>query len=705
MSVGTPRKLRRVGAYEFDAGTDPGGYEQVGTHLRYKPPRRTIDPDQSKGWIKRVLPIVYAHWFAFTMALSMALVGIIAKVMIPRWVGYAINEGLVPPASKRVPLSHFVIVLAVLAVIGFISGAISRYFLFRCAYSLDYDLRVLMYRHLSRMSFSFYDRVESGQLISRANSDIRSVQIFLAFGPYFMVQFALFIIAVYYMIQINVVLTLIALVTIPFVYRVGVTMRSWMFPLSWLTMSRLAEIATIVDENINGVRVVKSFAAEKEQIGKLSASAERLRWVSVKTMWARARYGPLMENLTRLGEAGIILYGGILVIDGKIGPGDLLVFLTYLALLQAPFRMLGFILMMQQRAAASAGRIYEVLDEVADIRDAPGAVDLVEARGDVEFRNVSFTYKDGPLVFDGLDLTVPAGQTIAIVGRTGSGKTTLAELVPRFYDVDAGTVLVDGHDVRDLTVASLRSHVAFCFDEPFLFSTSIRDNIAYGRPDATMDEIVDAARRAGAHEFIVGLSEGYDTIVGERGYTLSGGQRQRVAIARTIVENPAILVLDDATSAIDVKIEMLIHDALREVMAGRTTLIIAHRLSTISLAQRVVLLEGGRVVADGTHLELMATEPRYARVLAHLEEDDEAKAEAVEHEAHAHHIVEPDDGPVGDPADEPLLEGSGFVVTPEPLDLGDGAHFFTAPASVERDAGNGTAGNGSGSGPAHEEEG
>jgi len=670
------RKLPPVGAYEFDSVTDPGGFEPVTTRLRYRPPRRTINPDPSLGWIRRATPIVYSHWVSFSMALSMALVGIVARVMIPRWVGYAINEALVRPKATRIPLSHFVIVLGVLTVVGFVSGSISRYFLFRSAYALDYDLRVLMYRHLSRMSFSFYDRVESGQLISRANSDIRSVQMFLAFGPYFMVQFALFALAVFYMLQINVLLTLLALVTIPFVYRIGVTMRRWMFPLSWLTMARTADIATIVDENINGVRVVKSFAGEKEQIGKLAESAGRLRWVAVKTMWARARYGPLMENLTRFGEASIILYGGILVIDHRIGPGDLLVFLTYLALLQAPFRMLGFILMMQQRAAASAQRIYEVLDEPTDIRDAPGAVDLVECRGDVEIRDVRFTYNDGPTVFDGLALTVPAGQTIAVVGRTGSGKTTLAELIPRFYDVNGGAVLVDGHDVRDLTVASLRSHVGICFDEPFLFSASIRDNIAYGRPAASMEEIIDGARRAGAHEFILGLSKGYDTIVGERGYTLSGGQRQRVAIARTIVENPAILILDDATSAIDVKIEMQIHDALREVMSGRTTLIIAHRLSTISLAQRVVLLEGGRVIADGTHLELMATEPRYARVLARLEEDDEGKAEHVEHEGRAHHIVTADDGPVADPADEAVLEGAARLLTPDSLDVGDGAHFF-----------------------------
>ena len=655
MSLDTPveraepaRRLAPIGAYQFDDVSDPGGYEPVAVALDYPPPRRTIDPDQSKGWIKRVMPIVTAHWVSFSLALSLALVSIVVRVLIPRWVGYAINEALVAPAGHRTPLSYFVWWLAAFTVVGFFSGFVSRYFLFRSAYSIEYDLRVLMYRHLSRMSFSFYDRVESGQLISRANSDIRSLQIFLAFGPFFIVQFALLPIAVFYMIQINVGLTLIALVTMPFVYSVGVRMRRWMFPLSWITMARTADIATITDENINGVRVVKSFAAEKQQIGKLAAASDRLRWVAVKTMWARARFGPLMENLTRLGEATILLYGGILVIDKQIGPGDLLVFMAYLALLQAPFRMLGFIMMMQQRAAASAQRIYEVLDEPPDIADAPGAVDLVECRGEVDLRDVSFKFEDGPQVFDGLDLHVPAGQTIALVGRTGSGKSALAELIPRFYDVDGGAVLVDGHDVRDLTVASLRSHIGICFDEPFLFSVSIRDNIAYGRPDATIDEVVDAARRAGAHEFILGLDRGYDTVVGERGYTLSGGQRQRVAIARTILENPAILILDDATSAIDVKIEMQIHDALREVMQGRTTLIIAHRLSTISLAQRVVVLENGRVVADGTHLELMATEPRYARVLAHLEEEEEEKAEEVEHEGHVHHIVGPDDEAIVD---------------------------------------------------------
>ncbi len=604
------------------------------------------------------MPIVTAHWFSFALALGTALVAIVVRVLVPLVVGSAINDALVRPAATRTHLSHYVIELGILTVCGFIFGFISRYFLFRTAYAIEYDLRVLMYRHLTRMSFGFYDRVQSGQLISRANSDIRSVQMFLAFGPFFIVQFGLFGVALFFMLQINVGLTLIALLTLPFVYKVGMTMRRYMFPLSWVTMARTADIATIVDENINGVRVIKSFAAEKQQITELADSAQRLQWVSVKMMWARARFGPLIENLTRLGEASILLYGGILVIDNKIGPGDLLVFLAYLALLQAPFRMLGFVLMMQQRGAASAQRIYEVLDEVSEIQDKPGAVDLVECRGEIDIRDADFTFDTGPKVFDGLNFHVPAGQTVALVGRTGAGKTSLAELVPRFYDVDAGAVSIDGHDVRDLTVASLRSHIGVCFDEPFLFSASISDNIAYGRPGASREEVVTAATRAGAHEFILKLDHGYDTVVGERGYTLSGGQRQRIAIARTILENPAVLILDDATSAIDVKIEMQIHGALRQIMTGRTTLIIAHRLSTISLAERVVLLEGGKIVADGTHQGLMMTEPRYAEVLAHLEADDEEKAEEVEHEALAHHIVT-DPGPL----DEIIVDPAGGVAT------------------------------------------
>jgi ATP-binding cassette subfamily B protein len=289
-------------------------------------------------------------------------------------------------------------------------------------------------------------------------------------------------------------------------------------------------------------------------------------------------------------------------------------------------------MMMGQRARASAGRIYEILDEPIEIVDKPGAVDLVGCRGAVEFDDVTFAYGKGPTILDGLTMKLRPSETVAMVGRTGSGKSTVARLIPRFYDVTGGAVRVDGIDVRDLTVGSLRHNVGLVIDEPFLFSVSIHDNIAYGRPDASREDVIGAARAAGAHDFIMELEDDYDAVVGERGYTLSGGQRQRIAIARTLLVNPPILILDDATSAVDVQVEQQIHDALRTLMLGRTTLIIAHRLSTISLADRVVLLDGGRLIAEGTHTELLAAEPRYVEILAQVEAE-ELEAEAARHEA------------------------------------------------------------------------
>jgi ATP-binding cassette subfamily B protein len=316
----------------------------------------------------------------------------------------------------------------------------------------------------------------------------------------------------------------------------------------------------------------------------------------------------------------VLAYGGWLAIDGQVSIGTLVAFNAYVVLLQTPFRMLGFFLMMTQRAAASAGRIYEILDEVPHIQDRPGAVDLVDPVGRIELDDVTFAYggEDAPDVLRGLDLTVEPGETVALVGRTASGKSTVVRLIPRFYDVDAGAVLVDGRDVRDLTVLSLRAAIGIVSDEPFLFSVPIRENIAYGRPDATDAEVEAAARAAQAHDFIAALPEGYDTVVGERGYTLSGGQRQRIALARIVLDNPRILILDDATSAVDVHVEEAIHEALAGALADRTTVIVAHRLSSIALADRVVLLDDGRVAATGTHAELLATEPRYVDIVAHL---------------------------------------------------------------------------------------
>ncbi len=490
------------------------------------------------------------------------------------------------------------------------------------AYELEYDLRVGIYEHLTRLSFGFYDRVQTGQLISRANSDIRSVQMFLTFAPLMILNVASFVVAFALMLAVHVPLALVALAPLPFVYLAGRKMRDLLFPISWIVQARQAEVATIVEENVTGARVVKSFAAEPRQVTLLAEAAEKLRWSAVRQIDARASWAPVMENLPRLGMAFVLLYGGWLAIDGQVTVGTIVAFSTYVVLLQAPFRMLGFLMMLSQRASASAQRIFEILDTRPDVADRPGAVDLLEPAGRVELDDVTFGYGESRPVLAGFELTVEPGEAVAIVGRTGSGKSTVARLLCRFYDVDEGAVRVDGHDVRDLTQASLRAAVGVVLDEPFLFSASVRDNIAYARPGASQEQVEAAARAAQADGFIEALPEGYATLVGERGYTLSGGQRQRIAIARTLLADPRVLVLDDATSAIDVRVEEEIHDALRRLLAGRTTVVIAHRLSTIGLADRVVLIEGGRVVASGTHAGLLAEEPRYAAVLASIEAED-----------------------------------------------------------------------------------
>jgi ATP-binding cassette, subfamily B, bacterial len=596
-------------------------FAPVAVESRYAPPRASIDPDASKSWLRRAWPIAATHKAGFLTAIILSFVGLVLQVQIPDLLNKAVSNSIV---AHTVVLRYYVWWILALALVSGITGYISRLFLYKTAYRIEFDLRNTIYEHLTRMSFSFYDRVQSGQLISRANSDIRSVQLYLTFAPLILVQCSIALVAFGYMLSINVVLALISMVTMPLVYIVGVMMRKSLFPVSWLIQSRLADVATIVDENVNGVRVVKSFAAEDQQLKALAKAATKVQWGYVKDADLRARWTPAIQNLPQIGLVLVLLFGGWMVIDHRLGIGAILAFNAYLLLMQAPFMMLGMLIMMGQRAAASAARIYEILDERSDIVDRPGAIDLVDCRGDVSFDGVDFAYpgEDRPLVLAGFDLHLEAGETVALVGRTGSGKSTIARLLTRSYDVTAGSVRVDGHDVRDVTVESLRAHVGIVLDEPFLFSVSIRDNIAYGRPTADLGEVEAAATAAGADEFIRELPLGYDTVVGERGYTLSGGQRQRIAIARTLLVNPPILVLDDATSAIDVQVEQLIHDALRTLMEGRTTLVIAHRLSTISLAHRVVLLEHGRIVADGTHAELLETSPLYAEVLAQVEAEE-----------------------------------------------------------------------------------
>jgi ATP-binding cassette subfamily B protein len=600
---------------------------------RNEPPRATIDPDKSLPWLRRVMPIMGAHKGIFITSLVASFVGLVLQVLVPNLLNHAITNSI---QHHTVPISHYVWLIVGIGLVGGVAGYISRLFLFETAYDIEYDLRNIIYEHLTKMSFSFYDRVQSGQLISRANSDIRSVQMYMTFAPSILVQCSIAIVAFGFMLSIDVPLAFVAMATMPFVYLAGVKMRKSMFPVSWLIQSRLADVATIVDENVNGVRVVKSFAAEQQQLRSLSGAADKLRWSYIKDADLRARFSPLVQNLPQVGLALVLLFGGYMVIHGGLTIGDILAFNAYLLMLQAPFMMLGMLIMMGQRAAASADRIYEIIDEQPTVTDAPDAVDLVEVKGDVQFTHVDFAYAADAeqLVLADFDLHIAPGETVALVGRTGAGKSTVARLLTRFYDVKHGSIRIDGHDVREVTQESLRANVGVVLDEPFLFSVSVRDNIAYGKPSADFEDIVAAAKAAGAHEFISHLADGYDTVVGERGYTLSGGQRQRIAIARTLLVNPPIMVLDDATSAIDVQVEQRIHAGLRVQMEGRTTLIIAHRLSTISLADRVVLLDQHKIVADGTHAELLETTPLYAEILAQAGEfEREAEADEAEQEA------------------------------------------------------------------------
>lgn len=590
-----------------------------GTTSRYSRPRHAIDPDTTKGWLRRLSPVVWSQRNIFVIGITSGLIATLATVLVPLAVGRgldAIDEGAT--------VTPYVVALFVLAFCRFVFGFGYRYNLFRAAHRIEADLRNLIYERLTELSFGYWDRMQSGQVISRANSDIRSIQILFSFGPLIAMQLVLLVIAVIVMVAIDLGLTAVALAPLPFVFLIGVRLRNRIFPLSWVVQARQADVATIVDENIQGTRVVKAFAQEPRQVQLLAEAARRLRWAGTEVADTRASHAPAMEAFPRLGLALVLLYGGLQAIDGDLRIGSLVAFSAYVVLLATPFRMVGFMLLQWQRASAASVRVFEILDEPPAITDPPDPVRLPDPEGRIEFDHVRFAYpvSDGTEVLTDLSFTVDPGETVAIVGATGSGKSTIARLLPRFYDVDDGWVFVDDHDVRNLSLHDLRDTVNVVTDDPFLFATSVFDNVAFARPDAPPHLVDEAIADAAAADFVADLPGGVDSEIGERGLTLSGGQRQRIALARALLADPKILVLDDATSAIDVAVEERIHDAIRRRQADRTTILIAHRLSTIALADRVLLMEGGRIVASGAHHHLLATDPRYAAILADIQEGD-----------------------------------------------------------------------------------
>jgi ATP-binding cassette subfamily B protein len=485
----------------------------------------------------------------------------------------------------------------------------------RVSLGVEYDLRNRMYSHLQSLEVAFFDSQQTGQLMSRATVDLQSVRFFLGYGLIFMAQSAItIVVAAAVMIAVNPGLAAIALGPTPFVLWAAFRYGRMNRPASQEVQQRIAELTGEAEESISGVRLVKAFAREERQLARFGRGAQRVFDQSMVSTRLRAFYNPFIGFLPNLGLAAVMLVGGRQAIHGTITVGEFVAFYGYVMLLAGPVRMLGIALGMAQRAVASGARVFEILDRKPRMISPPGAPPLPVGDGHVELRGASFAYETGEQVLDGIDLDVEAGRTVAIVGPTGSGKTTLVALLPRLYDPTAGSVAIDGADLRKVDLGSLRAEVGLVSDDPFLFSATIRENIAYARENATDDEVEQAARRADIHDFIAGLPNGYATMVGERGITLSGGQRQRVAIARALIKDPRVLILDDATSSVDATTEAEIKRALRELMEGRTTFVIGHRLSTVALADEVVVLEEGRIAARGTHDELLEASPLYREI-------------------------------------------------------------------------------------------
>ena len=564
---------------------------------------------------RRLLGFLRPYRAGAIWSLVLAALAMVGTVAIPWLTGQAIDR---VDAGDDAALRRYALLIGGVAVVRLAISVARRLVAGRVSLAIEFDLRNLLYVHLQSLELAFFDRQQTGQLMSRATVDLQAVRFFLGYGLVFITQSGLTIVlAAVAMFLIDPVLAALSLLPVPFVVLVATRYGRRSRPALQEVQQRIAELTADVEENVSGVRVVKAFAAEPRQLRRFEGSAERVFDQSMVATRLRAFYNPFIGFLPSIGLAVILLLGGRQVIDGSLSLGDFTAFYTYLLLLIGPMRSLGIVLGLAQRATASGARLFEILDRAPGLVAPPGAPPLPEGRGRVELRDVTFQYESAPRpALTDIDLVVEAGTTVALVGATGSGKTTLVQLLARLYDVSEGAVLIDGADVRTIDLPSLRAAISVVDDDPFLFSATVAENIAYGRPDATQAEVERAAERAQAAGFIGELPNGYETRIGERGLTLSGGQRQRVAIARALLSDPRILVLDDATSSVDASTEQAIKEALREVMAGRTTFVIAHRLSTIALADDIVVLEDGRIAARGTHDQLLERSALYAEIAA-----------------------------------------------------------------------------------------
>jgi ATP-binding cassette, subfamily B, bacterial len=573
-----------------------------------------------EGWLRRLLAYCWQHKRLSIVAFGASLLSTLVTLCIPLIQRDIIDDAILTHTQAIWPGATLLIVAAALSFVGVY---LRRYRGGQLSLEVQHDLRTELFGSLTKLDGARQDQLHTGQIVGRSITDLNMIQSLLQMTPMLMGNALLFVLSLAVMLWLSPLLALISLAVGPALLALSIASRRRLFPASWYAQQQTGEVAGVVEGAVTGVRVVKGFGQEEQEIRRLEGVSRVLYAARVRTYKMMARFSPALGAMPALGQVGVLALGGWMAIKGEITLGTFLAFSSYLAQLVNPVRALTNLITIGQEARASVIRVYEVIDSRPVLTEKPDALPLPGGNHDIELDDVQFGYVPSQPVLRGLSLRVRPGETLAVVGTSGSGKSTISLLLPRFYDVRGGAVRVGGYDVRDLTLDSLRASIGLVLEESFLFSDTVRNNIAYGRPDATQEQVHAAARAAEAEDFILGLPDGYDTVVGEQGLTLSGGQRQRVALARALITDPAILVLDDATSAIDARVEAQIHATLRKVMAGRTTLLIAHRRSTLELADQIAVLDEGQLVDQGTNDELMSRCPEYRLLLAGPGDDAE----------------------------------------------------------------------------------
>ena len=576
-------------------------------------------------WRVLILLKKYWKWLVLTYICLLALTS--ATMIVPIFIGDAVNNALhynattLKVTGDMKLLVFYGIAIIILSLLRGLFSFGQSYFAEYAGQKVAYDIRNGLYDRIQRLSFAFHDKSQTGQLMSRATQDVEAVRFFLSMIVVRLVNLLLtFVVITVILLRMNWSLTLISFACLPFIAFFAVRFGTMMLPLWTTIQQRMASLNTNLQENLSGVRVVKAFSRQKLESQKFDEQTTLLYEPQLRAARIQAFRGPLFNALTALASALVLFYGGRLVLQGQLNVGQLTEFYLYLGFLIPPIRMIGPQINMTSRAIASGKRIFEVLDTESAVKEKPGALVLSNIKGDIKFDNVSFRYesaksqKSSGNILENISIEAKSGEMVALLGATGSGKTTLVNLIPRFYDVTAGSITIDDIDIRNVTLASLRRHIGIVQQDAFMFTGTIRDNISYGAINAGEEDIISASKTAHLHDFITTLPAGYDTWVGERGVTLSGGQKQRLAIARTLLIDPRILILDDSTSSVDTETEFLIQQALRELMKGRTTFVIAQRLQTVKDAQQIFVLDKGKIVERGTHLQLLKDSQIYRQI-------------------------------------------------------------------------------------------